>query len=514
LKSFIKITLILLIVWPESFFGQTYFNMLYPPEVGTWGSGTESVVVTENSYFMNRWFADNLSGQLGHHFTKVDLDGVNYEVTDTIHNSNQWISVASLTRTENKTFIDMLSIHNYNPTTQQYALVKYDSLGHIIFQNTDTNLYPYIYVKQVISLPDGQIISVGNLRPNFGSSLNERFALLIKSDSLGNEIWKKTFNIGNYIENGESIALCTDGGFIIGGAELIINGPDDFYSPIVIKTDSNGNVQWKRKYGSTQYSNWPAYGITQTQDGGYAFCGGVGVNHNSNIDQQMPWIVKLDSLGNMLWADTNTGILLKSSPDNVFFSDIIELHDGSLVTCGQQKIWYENKPTTDKHRWRGVIKKISSTGVPIWARYYDHPEINDLNSSAHVLNDIDSTPDGGFVAAGYATFTSDYVQSTWVIKVDSFGCLVQGCEVNSVPKIQLPIAELKVYPNPASEILNIEITPQGNQQEFVFELYDILGKRVLTKTLYSYENTINVGNLASGVYTYKIGAVWGKIVVE
>jgi len=73
---------------------------------------------------------------------------------------------------------------------------------------------------------------------------------------------------------------------------------------------------------------------------------------------------------------------------------------------------------------------------------------------------------------------------------------------------------LKVFPNPCNGNFTVEITPNNNQQEFVFELYDILGKRVLVKNLHPFENTINVGNLASGVYTYKIGAVWGKVVVE
>ena len=39
IKLYIKIVILLLLVWPKSFFGQTYFNMLYPPEPGTWGGG-------------------------------------------------------------------------------------------------------------------------------------------------------------------------------------------------------------------------------------------------------------------------------------------------------------------------------------------------------------------------------------------------------------------------------------------------------------------------------------------
>ena len=461
---------------------------------------------------MNRWFADNTFGQLGHHFTKLELNGINYQVSDTIHNISQWIAIAGVTQTNSSSFIDITSIQNYNPSSQQYSVVKFDSLGQIVFNNTDTNLYPYIYMKQVISLPNGNIISVGDISLST-TNPHATNVLLIKSDSLGNQLWKKSLSIGSWAEKGESIALCADGGFIIGGAEIKYDGPDVFYKPIVIKTDSNGNAQWKKKYGSTQFSNQPAYGITTTQDGGYAFCGAVGVDDDANEDNQLPWVVTLNTNGTIIWADTLTDLNIASAPDMNYFRDIIELTDGSFVTCGEQIIGYPRTGTPVEYKRNGVIQKISKNGSILWRRYVTHPEIN-YGSKVHELYDIDPTPDGGFVAAGWAGHTVDLVQSTWVIKVDSFGCLEPGCEVNSVPKIQASIATLKIYPNPASEILNIEITPTANQQEYSFELYDILGKRVLTKTLQPNQNTINIQHLSSGVYTYKIGTVWGQVVVE
>jgi hypothetical protein len=140
--------------------------------------------------------------------------------------------------------------------------------------------------------------------------------------------------------------------------------------------------------------------------------------------------------------------------------------------------------------------------------------VKDEPLSVNWLYDIEPTPDGGFAAVGTMAFSIDNTQDTWVLKVDSFGCLKKGCEVTSVPQINQPIAQLKIYPNPAAEIVNIEITPAGNQQEYVFNLYDMLGKKVLTKKLHPYENKVNVSQLTSGIYTYKMGATWGKIVVE
>ncbi|MFT4754844.1 MAG: hypothetical protein ACI9GM_001391 [Salibacteraceae bacterium] len=54
-------------------------------------------------------------------------------------------------------------------------------------------------------------------------------------------------------------------------------------------------MQWKRVYGSVDYGNTPAYGITTSQDGGFAFSGGVGKGSSVTYHETIPWVVKLDS---------------------------------------------------------------------------------------------------------------------------------------------------------------------------------------------------------------------------
>jgi hypothetical protein len=41
-----------------------------------------------------------------------------------------------------------------------------------------------------------------------------------------------------------------------------------------------------------------------------------------------------------------------------------------------------------------------------------------------------------------------------------------------------------------------------------------LGKRVLTQKLVPYENTVNISGLKTGVYNYRIGEVWGQIIIN
>ncbi|MGB0806942.1 MAG: T9SS type A sorting domain-containing protein, partial [Salibacteraceae bacterium] len=128
--------------------------------------------------------------------------------------------------------------------------------------------------------------------------------------------------------------------------------------------------------------------------------------------------------------------------------------------------------------------------------------------------DVDPTPDGGFVAIGWLNPSNDNTQDTWMIKVDSFGCLVKGCEVTSVPQIESSVAQVNIYPNPASDIIHFDITPNGNQQSYELALYDMLGRLVLTQTLHPHDNTISVGQLKPGVYNYRLRETWGSFVVE
>src|SRR5690606_11669438 len=71
------------------------------------------------------------------------------------------------------------------------------------------------------------------------------------------------------------------------------------------------------------------------------------------------------------------------------------------------------------------------------------------------------------------------------------------------------LSELKVYPNPVSEILYIEI---GNHEIAKMSLYDITGK--LLKTLDTSIQEIDVRNLNNGLYFLVLESASGETVVR
>jgi hypothetical protein len=65
--------------------------------------------------------------------------------------------------------------------------------------------------------------------------------------------------------------------------------------------------------------------------------------------------------------------------------------------------------------------------------------------------------------------------------------------------------QIKLYPNPAKEQITIEFNSRIKKNTF-FELYDVLGNKVMSRQLPSNNNKTNVStkNLTDGIYSYKI----------
>jgi len=74
----------------------------------------------------------------------------------------------------------------------------------------------------------------------------------------------------------------------------------------------------------------------------------------------------------------------------------------------------------------------------------------------------------------------------------------------SLVEFQNENTKLKVYPNPVSSFLYVEIPSQ--HETATVKMYDILGKKVLEKTVSATQTTINVASLSKGIYLAKIEA--------
>lgn len=164
-------------------------------------------------------------------------------------------------------------------------------------QNDTAYIYTYGGIQddicnQVIPTWDGGYMLVGTTN-SFGAGNTDFY--VIKTDSLCNHKWSKTFG-GQLNDEGYSVAATPDHGFaFLGFTDSYGNGGYDVF---LVKTDSVGNIKWQKTYGG---SDWDfGYSIKETPlDSGFIICGTTYSYGNGNGDM---YVIKTDKNGDTLWT--------------------------------------------------------------------------------------------------------------------------------------------------------------------------------------------------------------------
>lgn len=254
----------------------------------------------------------------------------------------------------------------------------------------------------------------GNITSNYGDA----DFWVVKTNSNGTLQWQKSFGGSNY-DYAFSIEQTSDNGYILIGYTASNNGNVSLNKGItdywIIKISATGILQWQKTYGGTSIDY--AYSIKQTLDGGYIVLGetlsndgDVILNHGS-FDI---WVLKLSSTGVIQWSKTYGG----SGSD--YASKINLTSDGGyIIACNT----YSNDgDVTGYHNEKDFwIVKINSIGVIQWQKVLGGTNWDNLN-------DITQTSDGGYIGVGKSLSNNgDRISPTtsdaWVVKLSTFGVL-------------------------------------------------------------------------------------------
>lgn len=370
------------------------------------------------------------------------------------------------------------------PTGSTYSdifLVKTDSDGNTEWtKNYGGPDAEYGYSVQETT--DGGYIVVGYI---YYYSTNKGFVYLLKTDSNGDQSWTVTLG-GPELDEGFSGQQTTDGGYIITGFTDSFSIGRDVY---LTKTDSTGKFVWDKSYGGagTNIGNC----VRQTMDGGYIIVGSTSIYGAGLTDI---WLIKTDSNGEMQWDKTFGGTLGDFANSIEITSDGGYIITGTTMSfgAGGQDVWVIRTDSTGNEEWsetfggvnddRGEEVKLTSDGDYIVTgvtnsfgagsedayliKIDENGDCLWTKTIGGVLNDfghsIQQTTDGGYIIAGETlSYGSLNSYDAWLIKT-RWGNTPPGKPTKPSGKTTGKAGELHEYKSTATD-------PEGDQIYYWFD---------------------------------------------
>ncbi|MBK6914493.1 MAG: hypothetical protein IPH11_12910 [Ignavibacteriales bacterium] len=153
---------------------------------------------------------------------------------------------------------------------------------------------------------------------NFGGTL-------IKIDQFGDTLWSKrypstygSFNSIDQLPNGDFIITCHKWGGI------------NSWDLGLLKTDSLGNEIWSENYDYHEDADI-GYSVQQTSDGGYIVCG------SGEWDIDYGWIIRTNEFGDTLWTKLIESYTLSPLANaDTYCQSVIQAQNGDYIIAGSQ----------------------------------------------------------------------------------------------------------------------------------------------------------------------------------
>ena len=406
------------------------------------------------------------------------------------YNGAGWEYGESVVQTTDSGYILFGGALNPQTDTSSMYLVKTDLNGDTVWMKLYGEKY-FTWGYSVQQTTDNGFILVGVSTNNkIDTSVDSGFIYLVKTNETGDTLWTKYYDNAS----GLSVEQTTDGGYIIVGAQ-----DDKMY---LSKTNANGDSLWSKTYSAPLFAE--GYCVQQTSDSGYILVGRARLNVN---DYSM-YLVKTDSIGNVQWNKYfGTG--------SSYGHAVQQTTDGGYIACGSQLVrvdpngdtlwtrsiggFHSVQQTTDggyilagENGINTYLVKTDSDGYTDWAKtfgFYD----------SHSGKSVKQTTDGGYILTGHTSIlTSD--KSAILIKTDSLGNAPPFVSVSELLSHQ---SIFTVYPNPTTGQITLTNLPEN--ENIKIAIYNVLGELLYVQKLSeASEPVIDLSALSDGIYLIQL----------
>ena len=321
----------------------------------------------------------------------------------------------------------------------------------------------------VVHTSDGGYILAG-WSQSYGLGNNGQ-ACLLKIDANGDTVWTKTYG-GAFTDAFRHVLETSDNGYIATGyTNISSGGGSDIF---VVRTNALGDTLWTRIYGSSALDE-QAEEIHLTSDGGYIIVGFEGSAVNPIINNAC--LVKIDSVGNLLWA-RSFGDTLQDEGHSV-----LEVSDKGFIVAG-------------------LTSSFGSGGKDVYLIKTDSVGISGCHeTNSNIIEGIKTIT----VESQAPLISSGTIVLNPNISIGNGGAVTILCPVTPSVNEITQEATVTVYPNPSNGIFKIEMEDvTGQMADGDIEVYNSLGKLVFSSELHTTTYTLDLRSKSKGIYFIKV----------
>ena len=323
-------------------------------------------------------------------YSSISLSQVRFNVNTTIGTDTVADAGVKTIQLKDKGYLSCGTSDGFMINYKAAYLVKTDSLGNLLWKKQyDFAVNKSDFFTGVVELPDSNYLLLG-ITTN--TITNDDDAFLCKLDTAGNVLWLKKYM---YPDDDEAMdfKLTPDGKVIILG--YTFSGTSAL-NVLFIKTDLNGNLLWRKVLGANNFRHDEYHTIDVIKNNSeYIISGQKGYCNSGNCYFDFS-VMLTDTAGNELWQKQYGDSLV----DDIGKGGAPTLDKG-YVMCGQ----YNNE---------GVIIKLDSLGNWQWFKGYNL-------DSGNTIVQVKQLPDSGYVMI---TSSSDFCSMSYtgfLIRTDKNG---------------------------------------------------------------------------------------------